>query len=98
MDGFDVTYAYVDQATQQLVTETQNVANAIETLDSQMQAVRADLEGATAEAYDAKVKQWRLNVADMNVLLGRAQAALNEIRNNYSGTDGREATEWAALL
>ncbi|MFI6576136.1 WXG100 family type VII secretion target [Nocardiopsis sp. NPDC050513] len=98
MDGFDVSYAYVDEATQQLRVQTDTVANAIETLDMQMQTVRADLEGATAEAYDAKVKQWRLNVADMRTLLGRAEMALNQIRNNYSGTDSREAVEWASLM
>ncbi|MCY9784011.1 WXG100 family type VII secretion target [Nocardiopsis sp. EMB25] len=98
MDGFDVSYAYVDESTQQLRVQTETVANAIENLDMQMQTVRADLEGATAEAYDAKVKQWRLNVADMRTLLGKAEMALNQIRNNYSGTDSREAVEWASLM
>jgi WXG100 family type VII secretion target len=98
MNGFDVSYSYVDEATQALRVQTDTVARAIEDLDAQMQPVKADLEGATADNYDAKVKQWRMNVADMRTLLNRAEMALNTIRNNYSGTDSREAMEWAALM
>lgn len=98
MDGFDVSYGYVDEATQALRVQTETVARAIENLDAQMQPVKADLEGATADNYDAKVRSWRMNVEDMRTLLGRAEFALNTIRNNYSGTDSREAMEWASLM
>ncbi|MFV2198991.1 WXG100 family type VII secretion target [Nocardiopsis sp. LOL_012] len=98
MSGFDVTYAYVDEATMNLRAQTTNVANAIEQLDAQMQAVMSDLAGATADNYQAKVSAWRMNVADMQTLLGKAEMALNSIRNNYAGTDSREAMQWADLM
>ncbi|MFL1376764.1 MULTISPECIES: WXG100 family type VII secretion target [unclassified Nocardiopsis] len=98
MNGFDVSYAHVDEATTRLVQQTEDVARQIEELDAKMRAVLADLEGETKENYEVKVKAWRLNVADMRTLLGKAQVALNDIRNNYSGTDRREAMNWAALL
>ncbi|WP_028649444.1 WXG100 family type VII secretion target [Nocardiopsis sp. CNT312] len=98
MSGFDVTYAYVDEATMNLRAQTTNVANAIEQLDAQMQAVMSDLAGATADNYQAKVNSWRMNVADMQALLGKAEMALNSIRNNYAATDSREAMQWADLM
>ncbi|MFD6952320.1 hypothetical protein A6A08_24730 [Nocardiopsis sp. TSRI0078] len=98
INGFDVSYAYVDEATSELRTQTKAVQDQIESLDSQMQVVKADLDGAMAAEYDRKVASWRANVADMQLLLGKAEAALNEIRNNYASTDGREAMNWQALL
>lgn len=98
MSGFDVSYGHVDEATTRLVQQTEAVARQIEELDAKMQAVLSDLEGETKENYETKVKSWRMNVADMRTLLGKAQVALNDIRNNYSGTDRREAMNWSALL
>lgn len=98
MNGFDVSYGHVDDATMRLGQQTEAVARQIEELDLKMQTLLADLEGETKENYEAKVKAWRLNVADMRTLLGKAQNALADIRNNYSGTDRREAMNWAALL
>ncbi|NYH54476.1 MULTISPECIES: WXG100 family type VII secretion target [Nocardiopsis] len=98
INGFDVSYAYVDEATDELRTQTKAVQDQIESLDSQMQVVKADLDGAMAAEYDRKVASWRANVVDMQLLLGKAEAALNEIRNNYASTDGREAMNWQALL
>jgi WXG100 family type VII secretion target len=98
MNGFDVSYGRVDDATMELGQQTEAVARRIEELDAKMRVVLDDLEGATKENYEAKVKSWRLNVADMRLLLGKAQNALNDIRNNYSGTDRNEAMNWSALL
>ena len=98
MNGFDVSYGHVDDATMRLGQQTEAVARQIEELDAKMQKLLADLEGETKENYEAKVKSWRMNVADMRTLLGKAQNALNDIRNNYSGTDRREAMNWASLL
>ncbi|MFD3683560.1 WXG100 family type VII secretion target [Nocardiopsis sp. NPDC058631] len=98
INGFDVSYAYVDEATNELRTQTKAVQDQIEALDAQMQTVKAELDGAMAAEYDRKVLSWRTNVADMQLLLGKAEAALNEIRNNYSSTDGREAMNWQALM
>ncbi|TDQ44658.1 WXG100 family type VII secretion target [Actinorugispora endophytica] len=98
MSDFSITYSRVDQATQDVQQQTEAVSRAIEELDGKIQAVRQDFIGSTAEQYDAKVKYWRSNVDDMRYLLGKAQAALNSIRNNYSATDGREAMRWSELL
>ncbi|WP_150242691.1 WXG100 family type VII secretion target [Nocardiopsis quinghaiensis] len=98
MNGFDVHYAQVDEGSTTLSTQTAAVRNQIDTLDAQMQAVKADLEGDMATEYDRKVASWRNNVADMQFLLGKAQEALNEIRTNYTATDGREAMKWQALM
>ena len=98
MNGFDVSYGRVDEATMRLVQQTEAVARQIEELDTKMRAVLSDLEGETKENYEVKVRSWRMNVADMRTLLGKAQVALNDIRNNYSGTDRREAMNWSALL
>lgn len=98
MQGFDVNYAQVDEATNRLAQQTAAVARQIEDLDQKMQALLADMAGEMKDNYQTKVASWHLNVADMRVLLGKAQAALNEIRNNYSGTDRREAMNWSALL
>jgi WXG100 family type VII secretion target len=98
MNGFDVSYARVDQATIELRVQTDTVAKAIEDLDIQMRSIKQKLEGAMADSYDAKVAQWRTNVADMRTLLTRAEMALNSIRDNYQGTDSREAMEWASLM
>lgn len=98
MQGFDISYAHVDEATMRLVQQTDAVAKQIEDLDMKMQTILADMEGETKDNYQTKVAQWRLNVSDMRVLLSKAQSALNDIRNNYSGTDRRQAMTWAALL
>ncbi|WP_017587176.1 WXG100 family type VII secretion target [Nocardiopsis ganjiahuensis] len=98
MNGFDVSYGHVDDATMRLGQQTEEVARQIEALDAKMRVLLGDLEGETKENYELKVSSWRLNVADMRTLLGKAQGALNDIRNNYSGTDRREAMNWSALL
>ncbi|MBB6119146.1 WXG100 family type VII secretion target [Nocardiopsis algeriensis] len=98
MNGFDINYGPVEDAKGMLRTQTEAVARQIEELDAQMQAVRSDLEGATAENYDAKVKSWRMNVEDMRVLLAKAEIALGQIAQNYSTTDNREAMNWSALM
>ncbi|WP_159941002.1 MULTISPECIES: WXG100 family type VII secretion target [unclassified Nocardiopsis] len=100
MNGFDVSYGYVDDATVQLRTQTDAVARQIEELDSKMQTIIANeaLVGEMATNYNTKVSAWRKNVEDMRLLLAKAELALNEIRNNYAGTDRREAMNWAALL
>lgn len=98
MQGFDVSYGQVDEATSRLSQQTDAVARQIEDLDQKMQTLLADMAGEMKENYQTKVSSWRLNVADMRFLLGKAQSALNEIRNNYSGTDRREAMNWSALL
>lgn len=98
MNGFDVSYGRVDDATTELSRQTDAVARQIEDLDEKMRVILDDLEGEMKENYETKVHSWRLNVSDMRTLLGKAQVALNEIRNNYSGTDRREAMNWSALL
>lgn len=98
MNGFDVSYGRVDDATTELNRQTEAVARQVEDLDTKMRTLLADLEGEMKENYETKVHSWRLNVSDMRTLLGKAQLALNEIRNNYSGTDRREAMTWSALL
>lgn len=98
MQGFEVSYAHVDEATVRLSQQTEAVARQVEELDAKMQVLLADMAGQMKENYQTKVSSWRLNVEDMRMLLGKAQSALNDIRNNYSGTDSREAMNWAALL
>lgn len=96
-DGFDVKYQGVDDTSMTLQQQTQVVANAIEELDAKIRAVKQDFVGQTAEQYEAKVAQWRLNVADMRKLLSQAETTLATIRNNYALTDNREAMNWAAI-
>ncbi len=96
-DGFDVKYQGVDDTTMTLKQQTEVVARAIEELDAKIQVVKQDFIGQTAEEYDAKMKQWRLNVADMRKLLSQAEVTLATIRNNYALTDNREAMDWSAI-
>ena len=96
-DGFDVKYQGVDDTSMTLQQQIQVVANAIEELDAKIRAVKQDFVGQTAEQYEAKVAQWRLNVADMRKLLSQAETTLATIRNNYALTDNREAMNWAAI-
>jgi WXG100 family type VII secretion target len=98
MQGFDVSYAHVDEATNRLRQQTETVARQIEELDQKMQTLLADMSGDMKENYQIKVASWRTNVQDMRFLLAKAEKALNDIRNNYSGTDRREGMNWAALL
>ncbi|WP_017572555.1 WXG100 family type VII secretion target [Nocardiopsis halotolerans] len=98
INGFSVSYAHVDEATQNLVAQTKAVQNQIESLDAEMAQIKPQLAGAMAEEYDRKVASWRANVVDMQTLLGKAQDALNQIRDDYAGTDAREAMNWQALM
>ncbi|NKZ00964.1 WXG100 family type VII secretion target [Nocardiopsis alborubida] len=98
INGFDVSYGEVDQATMDLDTQTKAVRNQIESLDTTMQSLKAQLDGAMFEQYQIKVEQWRSNVADMEKLLGAAKSSLDQIRHEYSGTDNREAMNWQGLL
>ncbi|MEY9213888.1 WXG100 family type VII secretion target [Thermobifida halotolerans] len=96
-DGFDVKYQGVDDTTLTLRQQTDRVAKAIEDLDMKIQAVKQDFIGQTADQYEAKVKQWRMNVEDMRRLLGQAETTLQTIRNNYAYTDNRKAMDWSAI-
>jgi WXG100 family type VII secretion target len=98
INGFDVSYAEVDQATIELDTQTKAVRKQIEDLDSEMQSLRSQLDGAMFEQYQVKMASWKANVTDMETLLGKARVALNSIREDYAGTDGREAMNWQALM
>ncbi|MFL1444797.1 WXG100 family type VII secretion target, partial [Nocardiopsis protaetiae] len=65
MSGFHVNFNALSQGSIDLQTEMGNVENALDDLQQQMAAVRSELEGATAEAYDVAMQNWSLNLADM---------------------------------
>lgn len=98
INGFSVTYAYVNEATDELRAQTKNVENQLEQLNTTMQSLQSQLEGAMFTEYQNKYRSWQSNVADMNTLLLKAEAALQQISHEYSSTDSREAMNWQALL
>ncbi|WP_435112821.1 WXG100 family type VII secretion target [Nocardiopsis synnemataformans] len=98
INGFSVTYAHVNDVTDELRAQTVKVQNQLEQLNMTMQSLQSQLEGAMFTEYQNKYRSWQYNVADMNTLLVKAENALKEISNDYSSTDSREAMNWQALL
>ncbi|MFC7326849.1 WXG100 family type VII secretion target [Marinactinospora rubrisoli] len=96
-DGFSIQYAGTTMGEEALRQQTEVVANAIETLATQMMSVKSQNLGFTAEDFDAAIARWRLNVEDMRTLLNSGQLALGDIAQNYDYTDRREAASWQAL-
>ncbi|MBV2363580.1 WXG100 family type VII secretion target [Streptomonospora nanhaiensis] len=97
MSGFEITYARVADITADMEQATTDVQNALDALSTEMAAVRADLDGATASSYDQAMINWQKNVDDMRFLLGKAKEALQHVANNYNETDLREGALWEAL-
>ncbi|GLU50465.1 WXG100 family type VII secretion target [Nocardiopsis ansamitocini] len=92
MSDFNMTYQGIVNSGDMLRQETQTVQKAVEDLAQQMQSVRANMDGVTADQYDAKMAKWNLNLQDMNILLGKAQMSLNKILSDYQQGDHRIAT------
>ncbi|MEV6820003.1 WXG100 family type VII secretion target [Nocardiopsis dassonvillei] len=98
INGFSVTYAHVNDVTEELRAQTVKVQQQIEDLNTTMQSLKTQLEGAMFTEYEKKYASWQLNVEDMNTLLKEAERALIQISNQYESTDSREAMNWQALL
>lgn len=98
INGFSVTYAHVNDVTDDLRAQTVKVQQQIEDLNTTMWSLKAQLEGAMFTEYEKKYASWQLNVEDMNTLLKEAERALIQISDQYESTDSREAMNWQALL
>ncbi|MFC3995820.1 WXG100 family type VII secretion target [Nocardiopsis sediminis] len=96
MSDFSVIYAGMDESAMDLRQRTQDIRNSLQDLQTQMNTVRSELDGSTADNYDAKMAQWQLNVQDMEFLLTQAEQALNFIRENYKNTDNKLSMEWVS--
>jgi len=96
VSDFSVRYSGMDDSAFDLRARTQDIRNSLDELATKMAVVRGELDGATAEQYDASMAQWRLNVQDMEFLLTKAEQALIMIRDNYKNTDNKLSLEWVS--
>ena len=76
-----------DAAIQQVLNDLQNT----------IQPLRASWSGASEAEYILVQNRWNNDIGQMNALLTKYGATLNEMSVNYGNTDNRLAMQWSSL-
>jgi WXG100 family type VII secretion target len=87
----------MDQGQQELINHTKVIESYLEELDSQVKAVRSEMDGQAIEAYDTAHRQWMTKVNEMREVLGMGSKTLGQVAMNYTQVDGNEQAKWSNL-
>jgi|SRR3954465_10029923 WXG100 family type VII secretion target len=97
MPDITVHYAGVDNAGEALGAATKAIQSVLSELDSQLNTVRAQWYGNSAEQYTVQQARWNAATDDMSAQLAKNQVNLSLIRENYSSTDAGLAMTWSEI-
>ncbi|WP_411142069.1 WXG100 family type VII secretion target [Streptomyces sp. x-80] len=97
MTNFSVQYGVVEQARDYMIQQTNAIQTAIDDLHDKVKVVLTELDGVTAQAYEAKHREWLAKVEEMRTTLTAGHQVLGDIRDGYKTTDTREGNRWESL-
>jgi early secretory antigenic target protein ESAT-6 len=87
---------------QTILTAQSDVANAVSTIDQQLNDLRQFLapmigewDGQASGDYQVLQKRWDTAAADLNVVLGETRTLLDQIHQRYVMTERSNANAWA---
>lgn len=89
-----VTFETIAQASQS-VNQTQNNLNQkLQDLQSMLRPIVSDWTGASAEAYQAKQRQWDMAQQDLNQVLAQVSKVLETAHDAYRQTESSNTSAW----
>ncbi|MFC4508184.1 MULTISPECIES: WXG100 family type VII secretion target [Streptomyces] len=97
MPDFRMTYDNSAEASEYLAQQTKAIANIVEALAAAVNSVMGELEGTTAQAYQAKHVEWQNIVGEMGRVLNLGATSLVDLTANYRTTDVNEGNRWGDI-
>lgn len=97
MPDFSMNYGTSGTASEYLERMTVQVANQVEMVNTTVQTVIGELEGAMAEQYRIEHQKWSMKVDEMGSVLKSGNTVLLDNTQGYYTTDINEKNRWEGL-
>jgi early secretory antigenic target protein ESAT-6 len=94
-DAFTVNFPSVTTGTEALFAGTKIIDDITDILERDAERCLAFWEDNAKEQYFISKRKWDVAINEMTMVLGGAGQVLNEISDNYRGTENRNANLWA---
>ena len=94
MDGYKFNFDTAQQTLQEMRQISQHIEAALTELESNVEKSLEQWTGAARSQYGVSKQIWDNQASQMNTSLVSAQNALNNIHENYSETERRNASMW----
>ncbi|MFE4663702.1 WXG100 family type VII secretion target [Streptomyces sp. NPDC056716] len=90
-----VSYSHMDNAADDLVTQTAAIARTLEELNMELNALVTSWEGDDQTVYVQKQTAWNNAVTEMENLLSSHAVLLTDISGNYTYSEQSLASMWS---
>ncbi|WP_262061189.1 WXG100 family type VII secretion target [Streptomyces sp. STR69] len=97
-DGFIyVDYSHMDNAADDLVSQTKAIANTLSSLELELNELSKTWYGSDADMYRQKQQAWDNAVKAMEQLLSTHATLLNDVSGNYRYSEQSLAQMWSDI-
>ncbi|KUN33525.1 WXG100 family type VII secretion target [Streptomyces longwoodensis] len=94
-DGIiDVRYPVVQRTIEELKDQTQQIINALNTLEDELKPLVSSWEGSDQQMYLQVQAEWDQATKNMATLLGDSGELVQSIHDNHSRDERRSADNW----
>jgi len=93
-DAFTVNFPSVTAGTEALFAGTKIIDDITDQLERDAERSLSFWEDSAKEQYFISKRKWDVAINEMTMVLGGAGKVLNQISDNYRGTENRNANMW----
>ncbi|BAJ31098.1 MULTISPECIES: WXG100 family type VII secretion target [Kitasatospora] len=94
MSGIKVNFQTIQSASSEVRQTAARIQSQLDDLKSGVQRIASSWEGAAQQGYQARQAQWDAKAADLQQVLGRIAAALDNAAQSYQQTENQNSAIW----
>ncbi|QKW21818.1 WXG100 family type VII secretion target [Kitasatospora sp. NA04385] len=94
MSGILVNFQTIQNASSEVRQTAARIQSQLDDLKAGVQRIAASWEGAAQQGYQARQSQWDAKAADLQDVLGRIAAALDNAAQSYQQTENQNQAIW----
>ncbi|ROR38637.1 WXG100 family type VII secretion target [Kitasatospora cineracea] len=94
MSGILVNFQTIQNASSEVRQTASRIQNQLDDLKAGVQRIASSWEGAAQQGYQARQAQWDAKAADLQEVLGRIAAALDNAAQSYQQTEDSNRNIW----
>ncbi len=95
MSGILVNFQTIQNASSEVRQTASRIQNQLDDLKAGVQRIASSWEGAAQQGYQARQAQWDAKAADLQEVLGRIAAALDNAAQSYQQTENSNKAIWS---